>query len=109
MTKPKQGTRQSIFYVDWGSAGGDILHWREWSPNPLHATLTVLWSDVLDIRRRYLTLMHSRRKTNHRDDLADLNARLRAFGRDCVHHGDMTPSGQRMLESILDEALENNQ
>lgn len=32
---------------------------------------------------------------------SDLIERLRAFGRDCVLHGDMTPSGQRALTSIL--------
>ena len=32
----------------------------------------------------------------------DLLARLRAFGRDCVEHGDMTPSAEQMLHSILD-------
>ncbi len=36
------------------------------------------------------------------DDLDDLLARLRAFATDCVEHGDMTPSGQRALESILE-------
>lgn len=30
-------------------------------------------------------------------------ARLRAFARDCVTHGDMTPSGARMLDRIADE------
>lgn len=31
----------------------------------------------------------------------DLIRRLKAFGRDCVEHGDMTPSGERALLSIL--------
>jgi hypothetical protein len=29
-------------------------------------------------------------------------ARLKAFGRDCVTHGDMTPGAERMLDRILD-------
>lgn len=32
----------------------------------------------------------------------DLRARLTAFARDCVTHGDMTPSGEVALLSILD-------
>lgn len=36
-------------------------------------------------------------------DLIDLPERLRAFARDCVLHGDMTPMAQRMLDRILDE------
>lgn len=35
--------------------------------------------------------------------LIDLTARLTAFARDCVEHGDMTPSGQRALLSILEK------
>ncbi|MBL3752313.1 hypothetical protein [Mycobacteroides abscessus] len=31
-------------------------------------------------------------------------ARLRAFGRDCVLNGDMTPGAERMLHRILDVA-----
>ena len=31
----------------------------------------------------------------------DLTARLKAFARDCVTHGDMTPSGEQMLLRIL--------
>lgn len=30
-------------------------------------------------------------------------ARLRAFAKNCVTHGDMTPMGARMLERIADE------
>lgn len=33
-----------------------------------------------------------------------LVGRLKAFGRDCVHHGDMTPAAERMLIKILDGA-----
>lgn len=36
--------------------------------------------------------------------LPALVARLRAFGRECVVHGDMTPAAERMLLWILDEA-----
>jgi hypothetical protein len=32
----------------------------------------------------------------------DLKLRLKAFGRDCVTHGDMTPGAERMLDRILD-------
>lgn len=35
---------------------------------------------------------------------SELFPRLRAFSRDCVLHGDMTPSGQRALASILERA-----
>ena len=35
-------------------------------------------------------------------DIEDLIGRLRAFGINCVVHGDMTPSGQLALESILE-------
>jgi hypothetical protein len=31
----------------------------------------------------------------------DLIARLQAFARNCVEHGDMTPTAERMLHSIL--------
>jgi hypothetical protein len=31
----------------------------------------------------------------------DLVTRLKAFARNCVEHGDMTPSAERMLGSIL--------
>lgn len=34
--------------------------------------------------------------------LAD-HHRLRAFARDCVTHGDMTPAAQRMLGRILED------
>lgn len=36
-------------------------------------------------------------------DSTGLKARLRAFGRDCVTHGDMAPAAQRMLDKIADE------
>lgn len=45
------------------------------------------------------------RATQHFDKRMDLLARLRAFGRDCVEHGDMTPSGERALMSIHDRYL----
>lgn len=32
----------------------------------------------------------------------DLTSRIKAFAKDCVTHGDMTPAGQRMLDRILD-------
>lgn len=32
--------------------------------------------------------------------LTGIGSRLRAFGRDCVIHGDMTPGAKRMLDSI---------
>jgi hypothetical protein len=35
-------------------------------------------------------------------EAGDLKARLRAFGRDCVRHGDMTPPAELMLKRILD-------
>lgn len=35
-------------------------------------------------------------------DHGDLKARLRAFGRDCVLNGDMTPPAELMLHRILD-------
>lgn len=41
---------------------------------------------------------------NERDSngrIGDLTARLKAFGRDCVTHGDMSPAGERMLNKIL--------
>lgn len=34
-------------------------------------------------------------------DCNGLKARLKAFGRDCVTNGDMTPGAKRMLDSIL--------
>lgn len=36
---------------------------------------------------------------------ADICRRLAAFGRDCVHHGDMTPMGERMLQRLLNDYL----
>jgi hypothetical protein len=36
-----------------------------------------------------------------RDSVDDLSVRLKAFARDCVEHGDMTPSAEQMLHSIL--------
>jgi hypothetical protein len=35
--------------------------------------------------------------------------RLRAFARDCVLHGDMTPTAERMLHKILDETRRPNE
>lgn len=35
--------------------------------------------------------------------LQALPDRLRAFSRDCVTHGDMTPGAARMLQKIADE------
>lgn len=39
-------------------------------------------------------------------ELTVLVSRLRAFGRDCVLNGDMTPVGERMLNRILEEESE---
>lgn len=36
-------------------------------------------------------------------DGVGLKARLKAFGRDCVTHGDMTPGAERMLNSIAED------
>jgi hypothetical protein len=36
------------------------------------------------------------------NEVVDLVLRLKAFGRDCVEHGDMTPSGEVALHSILE-------
>ena len=35
--------------------------------------------------------------------MTDIAARLRAFAKDCVSHGDMTPMAARMLNKIADE------
>jgi hypothetical protein len=35
----------------------------------------------------------------------NLTARLQAFSRDCVQHGDMTPMAARMLSKIADELI----
>lgn len=37
------------------------------------------------------------------DPSDSLRARLEAFSRDCVTHGDMTPAAARMLTRILEE------
>jgi hypothetical protein len=34
--------------------------------------------------------------------LRNFRSRLEAFGRDCLHHGDITPGGKRMLDSIAE-------
>lgn len=36
--------------------------------------------------------------------VGDLRERLKAFGKDCVEHGDMTPQARTMLDRIADDA-----
>lgn len=67
------------FTLDERHYGSKPTH-REWKIAADQAVLDAGWSDV-----------------------TGLGTRLRAFGRDCVTHGDMTPGAQRMLNRIAGE------
>jgi len=38
--------------------------------------------------------------------MTNIETRLKAFARDCVKHGDMTPAAERMLERLAQELTE---
>lgn len=61
------------------------------------------WEQLRDYQREDYLAMAAAIKDAGWIDGVGLKARLKAFARDCVTHGDMTPGAARMLDRIADE------